>query len=349
MNNKIAKGTRRRHILCLSGSALTGGLAGCTEGLPNTSESSSDPEGERTEPESTPEDSSDSTQSTVRHEFKSPPYENVETTVNESSTNYSGEIVLEEGQYAQLEFQLEETTQMNITGSKENDGSIDLFLLSPESEYSEYQERGNLEFPDEFTKIGIESVEQSVELSSGDYFFVIDNTAVYGSEPEGAIEFEFELVLETGTKTPSEDQSEQEKTPSQPKIREITDNMGHTFTISDDDYPGEPVSAVRVDDEVVVKGGLQVELCVTEVAAQSDNEITYSYRFGNTRSEHADNPEEDRIDDNCWRWEMQRSDYQSEWGFRIWIRNEDDIYYQNDSVESDYRVDIYYTNLSLEE
>jgi hypothetical protein len=44
---------------------------------------------------------------------------------------------------------------------------------------------------------------------------------------------------------------------------------------------------------------------------------------------------------------MQRTDYQSDWEFKIWISNGDEIGYQND--ETDYRVVIRYTNLTLEE
>lgn len=155
---------------------------------------------------------------------------------------------------------------------------------------------------------------------------------------------------ETGTTTETpESTSTTETPPSQPKIREVTDNFGHTFTFTDDDYSGEPVSSVTVEDEIIVEDGLDVRLCVTDVDARSDDDLTFTYRFGHSRSEHPDNPRAtDRIEKACWTWGMQREDYQSDWVFMIWVRNGDDVYYQNQSVESDYRVDIRYTNLTVE-
>jgi hypothetical protein len=264
----------------------------------------------------------------VAHEFKSPPYENIETEEGPSSTTVSGRIVLEAGQYAQYNFELEESTQVQITGSNEGEGTMDLFLLSPESELSTYMDGESADFSGGFTETDFETVGRSLEVSSGDYFLVFDNSAVYEAEPEGEVTFEFEMILG-------------DPSPSQPKIREVTDSMGHTFTFSRD-----ASDSVRVDDEIVVSDDTVVELCVTEVAAESDDEVSYSYTFLEDR-DHSDNPEETELSDDCWEWDMRRNDYQSQWGYRIWVSNDDDIYYHNNSNETDYAVDIYYTNLRL--
>jgi hypothetical protein len=344
----LRQSTRRR-ILSISAGGLAAGIAGCAGR-------------ESDSPESTPTDTQPSTNasesaesSSPTHEFKSPPYETIETEESGSSNTIAGEIVLEEGQYAQHEFQLEATTRIQITGVNEEEGTKDLFLLSPERELEKYRAGERAVFSGGVAETDIESLERSVEVSPGPYFLVFDNTAVYGAEPQGTARFEFQLVLgsdaaaETASEQEQEDSEDEETptetSPSQPKIREVQDNFGHTF-----EFSGDTGGAVRVDDEIVVSDETAVELCVTDVAKQDDNSITYSYDFLDDAS-HPDNPERatTRIEENCWRWAMRRTDYQSRWGFRIWIRNEDEIYYQNNSVESDYRVDVYYTNLRLDE
>jgi hypothetical protein len=150
---------------------------------------------------------------------------------------------------------------------------------------------------------------------------------------------------ETETETPAETETPTEtetEPPSQPKIREVEDNFGHTF-----EFSGDTGDAVRVDDEIIVSDDTVVELCVTDVAKQKEDDVVYSYWFGNTLSEHPDNVE--KVEDNCNSWDMRRTDYQSDWGFKIWVSNGDEIYYQNDASESDYRAGVYYTNLTLEE
>jgi len=302
-------------------------------------------------PTSTPTDVSSS-----KHQFKSPPYENVERQEGQSTTTISGEIVLESGEYAQQEIRVEQSAQFSITGVNEGEGDMDVFLLTPESAFAKYQEAESAVFSGGLVSTEITDIERTVEISGGSHFLVFDNTAVYGAEPQGTVRFEFEVKVHTGTstspETEEEDRTEQEETeeptetepPSQPKIREVTDNFGHTFTFSRDTS-----DSVRVDDEVVVSDDTAVELCVTEVAKQSDDDVTYSYDFLDDAS-HPDNPDRatDRIENNCWSWDMRRADYQADWGFRIWVRNEDEIYYHNNSVESDYVADVYYTNLTLE-
>jgi hypothetical protein len=163
------------------------------------------------------------------------------------------------------------------------------------------------------------------------------------AQPETATQTQTSTPTETATETPT--QTPTFDSPDQPKIAEITDNFGHTFRPTRD--AGQQF---QVNDEVVVSDDTQVEICVTEVAKQASDEVTYSYWFGNSKAEHTDNTAGDaRIEDSCHTWNMRREDYSSHWGFSIWLRNEDDIYYYNDTTESDYRVVIHYNNLTLEE
>jgi hypothetical protein len=276
-------------------------------------------------PDSTPDSSPD-------HRFNSPPYESVETEERGATTTVSGEITLEAGEYAEQVFRPDKQTQIQITGSTEGEGEIDLFVLSSDREFEKYSEGDGGDISGEFTKTNFRTIEQTVEVSPGEYSFVFDNSAVYGAEPQGTVTFEFEIVSQTSSWV----------SPSQPKIAEVQDNFGHTFTFSRD-----ASDSVRVDDEVVVSDETVVKLCVTDVAAESDDEISYSYTFLGDR-DHPDNPEETKLGDNCWEWDMRRNDYQSQWGYRIWVSNDDDIYYHNNSNETDYSADIYYTNLRLE-
>lgn len=331
----------RRRILRLSAGTLTTGLAGCLGG-----DGSSGPP---TQVTSTPKETATSSSSapTARHE-QVDPFTEVARNETRSMTTLSFEVPLEAGQFAHRELRIAEPSEVYIKG--ESTADIDVFLLAGEHAFSKYQAGESAIFSGGFTATGINSIDRTVEIGPGAYFLVFDNTPVYGAEPQGEVSSQFEIVVSSGPSDPTETETQTEtEPPSQPKIREVTDNMGHTFTFSDADYAGSPVSSVRVDDEVEVSDGMDIELCVTEVAKRTNDEVTYSFRFGNSRSEHPDNPEATRIEDNCWSWEMQRSDYQSDWGFRIWVRNQDEIYYQNSSVESDYRVDVYYTNLTLDE
>lgn len=316
----------RRRILSISAGAFATGIAGCTE-----KENESMDTEEENESTTIVENSNDTETSTESssptHEFKSPPYDNIETEEGPSSTTVSGRVVLEAGQYAQYSFELAEQTQVQITGSNKGEGGMDVFLLNPESELSVYMEGQNADFTGGFTETDFETIDRSLEISSGEYFLVFDNSAVYGAEPQGKVIFEFEMILGN-------------RSPTQPKIREVKDNFGNAFRFNRDAR-----DSVEVTDEIVVSDDTEIELCVTDVATQEEDDLVYTYWFGNTLSDHPDNA--DGIEDNCRSWNMKRSDYESDWGFSIWISNEDKIGYQND--DTDYRVDVYYTNLTLEE
>lgn len=122
----------------------------------------------------------------------------------------------------------------------------------------------------------------------------------------------------------------------------MEDNFGNTFA-----FDRDASDSAQVDEEIVVSDDTEVDLCVTEVEASGD--VWFSYWFGSQQSDHPDNTAGDaRSSERCWSWEMEREDYASEWRFSIWARNADDIYYQNDAVESDYRVTVYNTNLTVE-
>lgn len=177
-----------------------------------------------------------------------------------------------------------------------------------------------------------------------------ETDTITNSETESQTRTATETPTETVTESPTNTATSTPEPPDQPKIREVQNNLGHTFKFTDDDFPGSPVTRAEVEDEVVVKDGMELELCVTEVAKKPGDTVTYSFRHGNSQSDHPDNPRAtDRIKANCWSWIMRREDYSSRWHFRIWVRNEDEIYYQNDSPESDYMVDVDYTNLTLED
>jgi len=71
-----------------------------------------------------------------------------------------------------------------------------------------------------------------------------------------------ETLTSTPTATPTPEP------PDQPKIREVQDNFGHTFEVTNDHD-----EQFTVEEEIVVDNDTTVELCVTEINKQSDNEI----------------------------------------------------------------------------
>lgn len=348
----LQKSTRRQ-ILSASAGTLATGLAGCTGGESDSAESvQTDTQTATNIPIST-------ASSSPAHEFKSPPYENVETEENGQSATVSGEIVLGKGQYSQQEFQLEEPTQIQITGINEVEGTMDLFLLSPESELEKYRERELSDFSKGLAETDIESIERSLQVSPGRYFLVFDNSAVYGAEPQGTVRFEFRVVLETRPQTPTETET---KTPTEtprgennaevasesdmPKIRKVTDNFGHTFVWDPDEYHSDAYYFVSTDDEVVVSDDTTVALTVEEIWADPEDSITYTYRLQG--SNHPDDVQSE-VRSNTNTWNMQREDYTTEWGFFVRIRDQDEIYYQNEASQSDFAFKLIYTNLTLEE
>jgi hypothetical protein len=143
------------------------------------------------------------------------------------------------------------------------------------------------------------------------------------------------------TPTPTPTATPTPESPDQPKIREVQDNFGHTFEVTN-----EHDEQFTVEEEIVVDNDTTVELCVTEINKQSEDEISYDYWFGHTRSEHPDSPE-GWVSDDCWIWDMNKDYYSSSWTFQMWIRNQDNIYYHNRSNESDFRVVVRYENITL--
>jgi hypothetical protein len=347
--NGLDNPTRRR-ILAASVGTLATGLAGCIGTL---MEDSAPTPTETSNPTATNTPVSTAGSSTLHEQAKNP-FRELRQTENTTTTALSFEVVLEAGQYAHRELRIEEPSDIRIVG--ETTAPMDVFLLTPESAFSKYQEGERAILSGGMTKSNINSIDETVGVSSGRYFLIFDNTAVYGGDPQGELNSRFEITIASGHSTPSKTESKtpadtesepptETEPPSQPKIREVTDNFGHTFEFSSDTG-----GSFHVDDEIVVNDDTTVELCVTDVAKRDDHTVTYSYDFLKD-ARHPDNPERasDRIESNCWNWDMRRTDFQSYWGFRIWLRNDDEIYYQNNSVESDYRVDVYYDNLTLED
>lgn len=298
-------------------------------------------------PTSTPTDVSSS-----KHQFKSPPYENVERQEGQSTTTISGEIVLESGEYAQQEIRVEQSAQFSITGVNEGEGDMDVFLLTPESAFAKYQEAESAVFSGGLVSTEITDIERTVEISGGSHFLVFDNTAVYGAEPQGTVRFEFQFVLERaipseGETPEGENNAEIVSESDMPKIRKVTDNFGHTF-VRDPDEDDDGFS-VQVEDEVVVSDDTTVTLTVEEILANPEDDLSYNYVFGSSASDHPDNTRfDERIRSNTRTWDMRREDYTSGWYFDVYIRNEDDIYYQNESIQTDFVFGVTYSNLTLE-
>jgi len=325
----------RRTLIRTSATVLPFGIAGCV----------SQDQGTEDESATTEEPTSTSSTTSTSSPTKSHEQVNADSTTETTGgvTTITGNVVLEEGQFTQQELRLEHRSLIELSGVIEGEAGLDVFLFQGERDFANYQDREGDVSSSEVVATGINEIGRELVEPSGDYFLVFDNSDVYGEGSTGRIELEFQITARGITN----DSGSEEYSPSQPKIFEVTDNFGHEIAISAEDPPSKDVS---IDDELVISDDTVIEICVTEVAKAAEDTITYSFDFLND-AEHPDNPEnaEARIESNCWEWNMRREDYQSRWGFRIWIRNQDDIYYQNDSVESDFSVDVYYTNITLEE
>lgn len=349
----LQKSSRRR-ILSLSAGALATGVAGCVGG-----NSGSEPTSTET-PTQTQTDTSTATTSSARHE-QVDPFTEVRRNETQSTTTVSFEVPLEAGQFAHRELRIEEPSELKMTG--ESTARMDVFLLVGEGAFSKYQAGESAIFSGGFTATEIESIDRTVEVSPGSYFLVFDNSPIYGTDPQGEVNSQFEIVISSGTSTPTETETEtptETSTPpgennaeivsesDMPKIRKVTDNFGNTFVwdpkedSSEGFYPG-------VEEELTVSDDTTVSLTVEEILADPEDDLSYSYLFGSSAGDHPDNTRfDERIQSNTHTWNMKRDDYSSDWSFRVYLRNEDDIYYQNESIQTDFQFRVSYSNLMLE-
>lgn len=349
----LQKSSRRR-ILSLSAGALATGVAGCVGG----NNSGSEPTSTETP---TQTDTSTATTSSARHE-QVDLFTEVRQNETQSTTTISFEVPLEAGQFAHRELRIEQPGELQITG--ESTARMDVFLMDGERAFSKYQAGESAIFSGGFTATEIESIDRTVEVSAGSYFLVFDNSPVYGTDPQGEVDSQFEIVVSSGTSTPTETETDtptETSTPpgennaeivsesDMPKIRKVTDNFGHTFIWDPDEYHTDEYYFTGSDDEVVVSDDTTVALTVEEILANPEDDISYSYVFGSSSSDHPDSTRADeRIQSNTHTWDMRREDYSSGWRFDISIRNEDNIYYQNRYVQSDFNFQVGYGNLTLE-
>lgn len=142
---------------------------------------------------------------------------------------------------------------------------------------------------------------------------------------------------------------------AQPKILEVTDNLGHTFSFEDGTGTGGDVRVNAFDasanadvyDKLSVTNQTKITLCVTKVRAANPESLEYYFAWGGYH-DHPDNVfPRDRTGENCHTWNMNQSHYQSIWGFNLHVTNNDNVDYQNDN--SDYKATITYRDLALDD
>jgi len=334
----LQKSSRRR-LLSLSAGALATGLAGCT----GTDDEESDATSTET-PNSTSNDSSSSVDSTA-HTWIDDPFSelNAPEEKNISGFEITGQATLDPGFFTEVEVPSNLPSRVNVTISTEGE-NMDVYLLEG-GKFNQYVEGGDVDFSDTLAVTNTNNVEETYQAEPDSYNLVFDNSGVYGSQPEGPVQFEFEV-----TTTPNNPLIESVEPPEivrsseQPKIVEMRDNLGHTFTEGEEE--GGALRPPRVEDEVTISDDTIIKLRVTKIAAQDDDDITYSYRF--LERAHRYNTH-GHIPISSWAWDLQRTDYQDSIAFRIEIRNNDDIYYRGQATRADDLVDIRYSNLTLDE
>lgn len=331
----LQKSTRRR-LISLSAGTLATGLAGCTD----TGDEGPDATSTET-PNSTSNGGSVSVDS-ASHTWIDDPFSELNTPEEGSGSGFeiTGRATLDPGFFTEVEIPSNVTSRVSVNVSTEGE-NLDVYLLGGEK-FNQYREAKEVDFSDTLAVTNTNSVEETYQSEPEDYNLVFDNSGVYGGQPEGPVQFEFEV-----TTTPNNPLIESVEPPEivrsseQPKIVEMRDNLGHTFTERE-----EEVGRLRpypVEDKVTITDDTIIKLRVTKIAAQSEDEITYSHRFlerGHQYDTHG------YIPVSSWAWDLQREDYQNSIAFRINIKNDDNIEYND--PEGDHSVDIRYSNLSLD-
>lgn len=103
----------------------------------------------------------------------------------------------------------------------------------------------------------------------------------------------------------------------QPKILEVEDNFGNTYEFN----PEEGIAQARYGEEFVVEDDAQITLCASEVRKEEDENVKFSF------SSNLDVQHPQSVDDNCFTWDISRSDYKDSWWLDVQVSNQDDISY----------------------
>jgi hypothetical protein len=331
----LQKSSRRR-ILSLSAGALATGVAGCI-GSPDSAGSDTD---STESPSDTPE-SSESEEDTTGHTWIDDPFSelNAPEEKNISGFEITGQATLDPGFFTEVEVPSNLPSQVSVNLSTEEE-NMDVYLLD-RGTFNQYVEGADVDFSDTLSVTDTNNVEETYQAEPDNYNLVFDNSGVYGSQPEASVQFDFEV-----TTTPNNPLIEETEPPEvvrsadQPKIVEIRDNLGHTFT-----EEGDGLRPPFIEDKVAISDDTIIKLRVTKIAAQDGDDITYSYRF--LQRSHRYNT--GHIPNSSWAWDLQRTDYQNSIAFRIEIKNKDDIYYAGQGPRADDYEDIRYSNLTLDE
>lgn len=326
----LQKSSRRR-ILSLSAGALATGFAGCI-GSPDSAGSDTD---STESPSDTPE-SSESEEDTTGHTWIDDPFSELNSPREEGGSDFevSGRATLDPGFFTEIELPLTLPSQVsvNVSTGEEN---MDVYLLSGRK-FNQYVEGKDVDFSETYAVTNADSVEEIYQAEPGTYNFVFDNSSAYGSQPEGSVPFEFQIGASASNPLIKNiEPPEIVESASQPRIVEIQDNLGHTFS---------PETA-RIEDEVQLTDDTIIKLKITKIAADEGDEITYYYDFLERTHRYDTNR---YVDTNGWAWDLRREDYVSQLDFRILIRNQDDIHYRGGGYDADDGDDVKYSNLVLD-
>lgn len=109
-----------------------------------------------------------------------------------------GTVRLESGQYTAQSFWARGAgvdLSWSVDGIEE--GSLDVWLL-PDDHIDRYQDGEEPRFVADLSETGIDAAtEQAGEVTDGDWWLVLDNTSLYGSEADDAVEFDVEMEITT--------------------------------------------------------------------------------------------------------------------------------------------------------
>jgi len=109
-----------------------------------------------------------------------------ERSASTTSVKVSGTATLDEGEYIARSFNPDLGAYLRIDAATEYGGAVDIFVMDREK-LDVYANRENHFYYSSLSETGVRSEMLHGTLSSGDYAIVIDNTPVFGAQPDGTV------------------------------------------------------------------------------------------------------------------------------------------------------------------
>jgi hypothetical protein len=124
-------------------------------------------------------------------------WSNRETEQTDTGEIIRGRISLSEGEYFAQGFSTYGTPELGWAVQNVSGGSLDVWVF-PESSFNDYEDsEDSIEYDTRLSETGITTATERVGGISGDedWYVIFDNSSVYGTEPDGGVEFETAMEI----------------------------------------------------------------------------------------------------------------------------------------------------------